>query len=36
VTELMTTMRVNPGVPVVMGGPRHADGVLIVILRTGP
>lgn len=36
VTELMTTMRVNPGAPVVMGGPRHGDGVLIVILRTGP
>ena len=34
--ELTTTMRVNPGAPVVMGGPRHGEGVLIVILRTGP
>ena len=36
VMELTTTMRVKPGVPVVMGGPRHGDGVLIVILRTTP
>jgi len=36
VMELTTTMRVKPGTPVVMGGPRHGDGVLIVILRTGP
>jgi RNA polymerase sigma-70 factor, ECF subfamily len=36
VMELMTTMRVNQGAPVVMGGPRHGEGVLIVILRTTP
>jgi RNA polymerase sigma-70 factor (ECF subfamily) len=34
VMELTTTMRVKPGAPVVMGGPRHGEGVLIVILRT--
>jgi hypothetical protein len=36
VMELTTTMRMNPGAPVVMGGPRHGEGVLIVILRAGP
>lgn len=34
--EITTTMRVNPGIPVVIGGPRHGEGVLIVILRTTP
>ena len=36
VMELSTTMRMNTGAPVVIGGPRHADGVLIVIVRTTP
>jgi RNA polymerase sigma-70 factor (ECF subfamily) len=36
VMELTTTMRVNLGAPVVIGGPRHGEGVLIVILRTTP
>jgi RNA polymerase sigma-70 factor (ECF subfamily) len=34
VMELSMTMRVMPGAPVVIGGPRHGDGVLIVILMT--
>jgi hypothetical protein len=32
--ELTITMRMNPGAPVVLGGPRHGEGVLIVIVRT--
>ena len=36
VMELSTTMRMSTGAPVVIGGPRHADGVLIVIVRTTP
>jgi hypothetical protein len=32
VTEVTTTMQVARGNPAVIGGPRHADGVLIIVV----
>jgi RNA polymerase sigma-70 factor (ECF subfamily) len=34
--ELTTTIVATPGAPAVIGGPRQADGVLIVVVRTTP
>jgi hypothetical protein len=34
VTELTTNLQATYGAPAVIGGPRHGDGVLIVVVRT--
>jgi RNA polymerase sigma-70 factor, ECF subfamily len=36
VVEVTTSMQAAPGAPAVIGGPRHGDGVLIVVVRTIP
>lgn len=36
VTEVVTSMQANQGIPAVIGGPRVGDGVLIVVVRTIP
>jgi RNA polymerase sigma-70 factor (ECF subfamily) len=36
VTEVVTSLQSNPHVPAVIGGPRHGDGVLIIVVRTIP
>ncbi|MGH7279150.1 MAG: hypothetical protein ACREJG_10710, partial [Candidatus Rokuibacteriota bacterium] len=35
-TELVTKIQASPGSPAVIGGPRHADGVLIIIVWANP
>ncbi|MGH7340320.1 MAG: RNA polymerase sigma factor [Candidatus Rokuibacteriota bacterium] len=36
VTEVTTSLQATHRIPAVIGGPRHGDGVLIVIVRTVP
>ena len=36
VTEVTTSLQATHRVPAVIGGPRHGDGVLIVVVRTIP
>jgi RNA polymerase sigma-70 factor (ECF subfamily) len=36
VMEVATSIQAAPGAPAVIGGPRHGDGVLIVVVRTIP
>jgi RNA polymerase sigma-70 factor (ECF subfamily) len=36
VTEVTTHIQASPGSPAVIGGPRHADGVLIIIVWANP
>jgi RNA polymerase sigma-70 factor (ECF subfamily) len=35
-TEVTTNLEAPPGAPTVIGGPRHGDGVLIILLWTNP
>ena len=34
--EVTTNMLATPGAPAVIGGPRHGEGVLIIVVRTTP
>jgi RNA polymerase sigma-70 factor, ECF subfamily len=36
VMEVSTSMQAAPGAPAVIGGPRHGEGVLIIVVRTIP
>ena len=36
VTEVTTSLQASHRVPAVIGGPRHGDGVLIIVVRTIP
>ena len=35
-TEVTTNVEATPGAATVIGGPRHADGVLIILLWASP